>query len=135
MMTAVQPYLDLILKERSWSWAVVCLLYILAGLFVRSWFVSPLMIQMKMIEKKHLRHLKTAYLRQSLLGWLFFFLPLLVIATYWNKESFPVPLQDHWLILIGFLSFVLSVILHLQSLGVAALEVVESLEKEKAPEA
>lgn len=134
MMTAIQPYIDLILRERSWSWAVVCLLYILAGLFVRSWFMGPLSIQMKMIEKKHLRQLNSSYLSHSLLGWTFFFLPLALIAVYWNKENLPVLVDDKWFIALGFLSFTFSLILHLQAMAVASLVLVESLEGEKAPE-
>lgn len=135
MMTAVQPYIDLILRERSWSWAVVCLLYILAALFVRSWFIGPLYTKMKLIESKHLRQLNSSYLKNSLFGWLFFFLPLVLIATYWNKESLPFVFNELWYIGIGFMSFILSIIFHLQAFGVAAISLVETLEKEKAPEA
>lgn len=134
-MTAIQPYLDLILKERSWSWAMVCLLYVLAALFVRSWFIGPLTIQMKMIEKKHLHHLKYGYLRHSVWGWLFFFIPLALIALYWQKEALPISIPETWLIAAGFASFILSVIFHLQAFGVSALMLIESLEGQKTPDA
>lgn len=134
MITAVQPYIDLILRERSWSWALVCMLYILAGLFVRGWFTGPITIQMKMIDKKHIRQMKSNYLKHAFLGWLLFFLPLILIATYWNKDSIPVPVNDHWLIAIGFAAFILSVILHLQAFAVSALVLAESMEGEKTAE-
>ena len=134
MMTAIQPYIDLILKERSWSWALVCLLYILAALFVRGWFIGPLSIQMKMIEKKHLHQLKSRYLRQSVLGWLLFLLPLALIALYWQKKALPISIHEPWLVGIGFLSFILSVIFHLQAFGVSALLLVETLEGQKPGE-
>ena len=135
MMTAVQPYVDLILRERSWSWAIVCLLYILAALFVRGWFTGPITLQMKMVDKKHVRQMKSTYLKHALLGWVLFFLPLLLIATYWNKDVLPVPVQETWLIATGFACFILSVMIHLQAFAVASLVLVESLEGEKTAEA
>ena len=134
MINAIQPYIDLILKERSWSWAVVCVLYILAALFVRSWFVGPLSVQMKKMEKKHLHQYNAAYLRQSVLGWFFFFLPLVMIAVYWNKASLPVTIPDPWFVGAGVISLILSVLLHLQAHAIAALGLVETLEGQKTAE-
>ncbi len=121
MFTAVQPYLDLILKERSWSWAVVCLLYVLAALFVRGWFVGPLSAQMKPLDGKVKHKINKAYLKRSLLGWILFFLPLFYIMYYWQKDLFPVAIHETWLIAVSVLSFVLSIIIHLQALGIAAI--------------
>lgn len=131
MMTAVQPYLDLILQERSWSWAVVCLLYIFAALFVRGWFVGPLSAQMKMLERKHGGQLRKNYLKRSFLGWVFFFLPLAAIALYWQKAMLPFSISDSWFIAVSLASFVFSLLLHLQAFSVASLMTIEALESEK----
>lgn len=132
MLTAVQPYLDLILKERSWSWAVVCLLYILAAIFVRGWFVSPISSQMKPLDGKIKHKLKKAYLKRSFLGWVLFFFPLLCILYYWQRTFFPIIIHDSALVGIGTVSFILSVILHLQALGTAALTTLASQGNEKS---
>jgi hypothetical protein len=134
MMTVVQPYIDLILRERSWSWAVVCLLYILAAIFVRSWFIGPVTVQLRSIDKKHVRQFKSAYLKGAFLGWVLFFIPLILIATYWNKAMLPIQLQESWLIGIGFASFILSVMLHLQALASAAISEIGTVEGEKIAE-
>ncbi len=130
-MTFIQPYIDAVMRERSWSWAVVCLLYILAALFVRGWFMGPLFTQLKMVEKKEAHKLKSFYLKYSLLGWIFFFLPLLVIVFYWQKDTIPFEIQDSLLVGAGAVSLVLSILLHLQAFGTAALMTLESTEKEK----
>lgn len=121
MLTAVQPYLDLILRERSWSWAVVCMLYILAAFFVRGWFVGPVSAQMKGLDGKIKHKVKKAYLKRAMLGWLLFFLPLVSILYYWQKAFAPIAIRESWLIGFSILSFILSILLHLQALGTAAL--------------
>ncbi len=135
MMTAIQPYLDLILKERSWSWAIVCILYILAALFVRSWFVGPISVQMKMIERKHGHQLRKAYLKRALIGWVFFFFPIACVVVYWRKDAFPLPLKESWLLIASLSSFVISVLVHLQAFAIASLLTIESLENDKKRDA
>ena len=134
MITAVQPYIDLIMRERSWSWAVVCLLYILAALFVRGWFTSPVTSQLKSLDKKRSHQLKSAYLKNAFVGWVLFFLPLILIAAYWNKNLFPLPILETWLMGLGFLCFILSVVLHLQAFAMASMSVLESMDKDKLAE-
>lgn len=131
MLTTMQPYFDLIMKERSWSWAVVCLLYILAAIFVRGWFVGSISSQMKPLDGKTKHKVKKAYLKRSFLGWVLFFLPLLCILYYWQRTYFPIIIRDSALVGIGVLSFVLSVIMHLQALGAAALVTLASQGNEK----
>ncbi len=133
-MTAIQPYIDMILKERSWSWAVVCLLYVLAALFVRGWFTGSVTAQIKLLDKKISQSLMSSYVKSSIWGWLFFFLPLILIIIYWRKDALPIVPKDGLLILLGLASLTAAIILHLQAYAAAALMTLRERQETKLPE-
>ena len=119
----IKSYFDIIWLERSWSWTVLGILYILAALFVRGWFLSSLFSRLKEVEHGLHHRIKAAYLKRSFWGWLFFFIPLGISILVWRKDIFPLKIDDRILILSAFASFIFSVILHLQAFGIAVLEV------------
>ena len=121
MMTVIQPYIDLIFKERSWSWAVVCLLYLLAALFVRGWFVGPLFQRLKTLEHKTAQSFKSAYLKYSILGWAFFLVPQIFVVLCWRRSALPFPINEVFLLAGGAACFILSIIFHLQAFSLACL--------------
>ncbi len=136
MMSPIQSYVDAILSGRDWSWTVVGILYVLAAYFVRGWFVNPLSQKSRILSKASWHQVKSHYLNASFLGWIFFFFPLALIALVWRKTALPVPVDNRYLILAGCISFVLSVVLHLQAFGLAAVAALKDFEekKDKAPE-
>lgn len=131
MIPSLQPYIDLILQERSWSWALVCILYLLAAAFVRSWFLAPIATSMKTLDKKYVHKLKSTYLKMSAMGWLFFMIPLFLVMIFWMKDKILIPVEDDILILLGIASFILSIVLHLQAFAAAAITTLESAESQK----
>ena len=134
MMTAIQPYLDMILKERSWSWAVICLLYILAALFVRGWFTGSATAQIKLLDRPTSHALMSYYVKASIWGWLFFLIPLILIVIYWRKDALPIVPKDEFLIFLGAVSLTAAIILHLQAYATAALKTLRDRQETKLPE-
>ena len=136
MIYQLKPYFDAILADRVWSWSLLCILYILAGVFVRGWFMGPMTGRAKKLDGKLLRSIKSKYLKHSLLGWLFFFLPLGLFALLW-KDLLPLTIhfQEKFVIAAAGAAFVLSVIFHLQAFGIASFSVLKQFsdqQKEKS---
>ena len=124
MITMIKPYLDIILAERSWSWSLIGILYVLAAFFVRSWFMNSLVWKAKQLDKSLYAAVKAAYLKRSVLGWFLFFMPLALFTLFWQNM---IPEKDKQFLIIcgGTASFVLSIILHLKAFGLGALTVLK----------
>ena len=131
MKESIQSYLQLIVTERNWSWTLIGILYIVLALAIRGWFVGPLFRAAKSSNRHLYGEIKTAYLRNSLWGWIFFLIPLIVfIVTWYRKELFPITIQDAAITLAATASFVLSIMLHMKAFGVAAIQTLHrALEK------
>ena len=124
MIYQLKPYIDVILSERTWSWSLVGILYVLAGFFVRSWFLSPVTSRCGKLDKKLSRTVKSSYLKYSLLGWIFFFIPLGLFTLLW-RNLLPPKINDIAVISGAAAAFILSVIFHLQAFGIAGMIVLK----------
>ena len=99
----------------------MAVLYLLAALFVRSWFLAPLFSSLKQLEKPIHKELKKVYLKKSLVGWVFFLLPLVIFLFLWQNEAVPIRVDDSIWISAGVGSFFFSIILHLIAFGLASV--------------
>ena len=130
-MTPFQPYIDFILSQRDWSWTVVGVMYLLAAGLVRSWFLSPVSAQLRTLESALKRKVEFAYLKESLLGWIFFFIPLALIILTWRREALVLKIGNEVAAISGVASFVFSVVFHLAAYGRAALSVLKTSDDER----
>jgi hypothetical protein len=133
-LDTIRPYWDMILLQRDWSWTLVALVYILAGILIRSWFIGPVFDKAKCLDKDLYHQIKKTYFQKSFVGWLAFYLPLTMVVALWRKDIFPIKVKDIFLIIPAIIFFVLSIILHLQAFGKACIETVRGQsdrEKEK----
>ncbi|MBI3306244.1 MAG: hypothetical protein HYZ84_00355 [Candidatus Omnitrophica bacterium] len=130
MLDMAQMYLRAILNERSWSWALIGLVYVVGAYTIRSWFMKPLVRRARELDKPLWHKIKGAYLQHSLLGWLFFLLPLFISIVLWYREAFaPITIKDIAAILGALVSFLLSIFCHLQAFGIATIEVLRQTAK------
>src|SRR3989338_1484578 len=117
----LKPFLDAILAERDWSWSFICILYLLCGMVIRGWFLGALTSRTRDLDKK-LRHaVKKSYLKRSLPGWIFFFIPLAILIVLWQDRPLPVKVERVHLLGAAIASYILSIILHLRAFGASAL--------------
>ena len=121
MIYQLKPYLDALLAERMSSWALLSILYLLAGLFVRSWFIGPLFSSLKELERPISKNLRGQYLKKSLLGWIFFLLPLALFLLLGRGNSLGFPVNDNLVIASAAACFIFSIFLHLTAFGLAAV--------------
>ena len=134
MNTFLQPYIDSILTERSWSWSLIGILYVLAALFIRSWFMGPLFSKARLLDHSLYSAIKHAYAKRSFWGWLLFFLPLVLFVLFW-QNNLPQNMGQTFVIAAGSGSLVLSIVFHLQAFGAGAVSVFKKhndLMKEKS---
>ena len=117
----LRPYVDIILRERDWSWSFVGILYLISAIIIRSWFLGTLSSRTKDLDRKLRRLVKKSYLRHSLFGWILFFIPLGILIVLWQDRPLPAKVEPIHLILAAIASFALSIILHLRAFGMAAL--------------
>ena len=117
----LKPYFDSILAERDWSWSFVCILYLICAMVIRSWFLGSLAARTRDLDKKLRRAVKKSYLKRSLFGWIFFFIPVGILIVLWQDRPLPKQVERIHLIGASIASYVLSLILHLRAFGAAAL--------------
>ena len=117
-----KDYLDVILAERSWSWAVIGIAYIIVGLFIRSLFLGAVIHKTKELNRGPSQELKKAYLQRAPLGWVFFLFSFLIVVGLWNRGvQIPLSVKEALGILGAIVAYVFSIIYHLQALGIAAV--------------
>lgn len=126
MKEQIQFYLNAILNERSWSWALIGLVYVISAYTIRSWFLKPLVRKTKELDKSLSHKIKASYLQHSFLGWVFFLIPLFISIFLWNRQALaPITIKDVAAVLIAGACFILSIFCHLQAFGLAALETLQ----------
>ena len=113
----MKVYLDLILAERSWSWSLVAMAYLVVTLLVRQLVFRRVVRETRRLDPNVYSAVKKFYLRTSLGGWMVYLLSLLLVIAVWVAWKGPLfetgPLVSFCVLLL-FLYF-LSVILHLLS--------------------
>lgn len=130
MPEPLRNYLEIILQERNWSWALLGMVYLLAAMMVRGWVMAPLVSRAKELEREHWQRIKWHYLRHAALGWFFFLVPLFLLIMLWyQKGTASLTVGDLWVILLACLSFMLSVLSHLQAFGIATLRTLRETSK------
>ena len=126
MLETIRSYFDVILVERSWSWTLIGILYLLFGLMVRGWFINPVLSHAKLLEKQVYQKIKLLYLKRSILGWIFFLVSLIIFVLLWNREPlFPLTVMKAFTILGAVACFILSILFHLQALAVATIHILK----------
>lgn len=126
MTETFQSYANLIWTQRTWSWALIGMVYLIAAMTVRAWFLGPLAGQLKGIGPKPVREFKKVYLKKSVGGWLFFLLSLAAWIFLWLRHaSFPVTIPAASWLAAGLVCYILSIVLHLMAFASAALEILK----------
>ncbi len=135
MEQSLQLFIDQILQERTWSWTVIGIAYLIVGLTIRSWFIGPIVRRSKELNRKNYHDFKSAYLKRSIWGWLFFLASFLTVIGLWSTViSLPMSVKQALAILGAIICFIFSIVFHLTAYGIAALTALkQASETEKEP--
>jgi len=128
MMETLKAYVDIILLERSWSWSLVGIVYLILAFIIRGWFTKPVMRHAKTLESRYYHVFKNAYLKRAIWGWIFFLIPLFVVALFWTQSKVLPLSAEEALVLLGALaSFILSIMFHLGALSFAGVDAIKKI--------
>ena len=128
-----KTYVEVILAERSWSWTVVGIFYLVLGLVIRGWLIGPIIHKAKELNRLPYEEFKRAYLKRAAVGWIFFLLSFVVVVGLWNREArLPLSIKEALAVLAAIVSFLLSILSHLQALGVAAVIALKRVSEKEA---
>lgn len=120
-----QPYWDLILSNRQWSWTLVGSAYLIAALFIRHLLFRNILHETKELDRGLYSEVLRLYLKHSLAGWVFFALSFLLVVCLWLgwKPAFFQKLEYLLAMVLLYFLFFLSVIFHYQAYVKALLSV------------
>ncbi len=131
----VKEYLHIILTQRDWSWTVAAALYLVIGLMIRGLFLKPMRHHAKTLPSKYYHKLKSAYLSRSIVGWIFFLIPLVAVIMLWNRGEMLALSRREWLYVLGSVaSFILSIIFHIAALGMGAIDLLKKITESSSSE-
>lgn len=126
MVAEAEAFINLIFNERHWSWSLAGIVFVIAGIVIRGWFLNSIFREMKHVGGDPYDEFRATYLRHALIGWFFFVAALLLFVAVWNggslfREDLPRSLSAGACLLF----YILSVVLHVKAAGhgaVAALK-------------
>ncbi|HOE69192.1 MAG TPA: hypothetical protein PK997_07075 [Candidatus Omnitrophota bacterium] len=129
-MNELRELYEMILTQRTWSWAILGILDLLLFLTVRSLYFRPLVKRAKTLNSKWYHEIKKAYLRRSLGGWLLFVVSLLLVVFTWQKTA---NLTTFTLCEAGLVTLIVMMLLfaamsHTTAFGTALIHVLKQLE-------
>ncbi len=127
MIERIQPFLDVILNERAWSWTIIGIAYLITGLIVRSWFLKPVIRYAKDMDRSYWHKIQGAYLKRAVGGWIFFFIPWVILVILWYQGLNTCGKREYILLGLACISYAVSILLHLQAFAFAIVDVVKYL--------
>jgi len=119
----------IMLNERSWSWTIGGIVYLILSMVVQSFFFRDLLKRAKSLHSKWYHDIRKAYLKRSIAGWVLFLLSFLLFILFWETSSLKTIEPMDIAILFGVLIFlVFSIMSHLIAFSVALIQSLKKLE-------
>jgi len=120
---------EMILIDRTWSWSIIGIFYLGLTLIVRNWFLSAIVKRAKELKGRWYQDIKDLYLKRALTGWIFYLMSFAIILLLWVRPDFlPLTPVDWFSLVLAMVFYFISVLLHMQALGVAAVVTMRRLE-------
>ena len=120
---------NLVLAQRTWSWAVIGIGYLLVFLLVRGFFLNALIKRARSLNSKWYHQIKKTYMKKCVSGWILFLLSFLMLIFFWQTAN----LQQASLYEVGMsfliiLTVLFAIIAHLIAFGASVIFVLKQLE-------
>ncbi|OQA57598.1 MAG: hypothetical protein BWY42_00446 [Candidatus Omnitrophica bacterium ADurb.Bin277] len=128
-MNELKNFWEVVLTQRTWSWAFPGILNLILFLAVRSLYFHPVIKQAKLLNSKWYHEIKKAYTSRSAAGWILFIVSLLLVVFAWqtaNLKEFS--LYEAGLAGLILLALFLAAMSHIAALGGAVIHVMKRLE-------
>ncbi len=79
---------NVVLTQRTWSWAVIGIGYLLVFLFVRSFFLQGLIKRARALNSKWYHEIKMVYRKKCIAGWILFLISFMILIFFWQTADF-----------------------------------------------
>ena len=121
-----QDMIRVVEQGREWSWSVIGVLAILAGLTIRSLILRDILHGMKIRNKSWYHRTQAHYQKRGIIGWIFFVFFVIGAILLWRFEELFLRRLNflQWIIILITL-LVLSLFSHLRAYARAIVEAVE----------
>lgn len=130
MKDQVIAYLQAIVDQKEWSWALIAFLYFIVLLFIRTITIKSIIRKSKALERKNYHEIKTNYLNKCGPGWFFIILSTSIIAFVWFRGvSSNLTLEQIALLIAAPFLFCLALISHLSAFNHASLAALKKTEE------
>lgn len=122
----IKTMIRAIIEEKEWSWSIIGLVSISAGLLIRSFLLRDILKGMKIRNWSWYQRTLEHYQGRAIFGWIFFIFFVIGTMLLWRFETFFLRYFTfvQWItIFIGLL--VLSILCHLKAYAKAIVEAVQ----------
>ncbi|MFH1799504.1 MAG: hypothetical protein ABH891_01465 [Candidatus Omnitrophota bacterium] len=118
-----------VLTQRTWSWALVGIGYLLVFLLVRSFFLHVLIRRARALNSKWYHEIKKVYMKKCIPGWILFLVSFLILIFFWQTANFKqASLYEVGMVFLIILTVLFAIMSHLIAFGVSTLHVLKQIE-------
>lgn len=128
-MDNLKNFWDMALTQRSWSWAMVGMGYLMVFLIIRSLFLQDLLKKAKALNSKWYQEIKKVYMRKCIAGWVIFLVSFLLFIFFWQSANLQqASLFEAAMVCLIVLAILFSIISHLMAIASSLAHVLKQLE-------
>lgn len=128
-MDTLANFWDMILTQRTWSWALLGIAYLLVFLMIRNFFFHTILKRAKALNSKWYHEIKKVYMKKCIAGWVLFLASLMMLILLWQTANLEQPsLYEVAMIGLIVLTILFSVISHLIAFATSTIHVLKQLE-------
>ena len=120
---------NMVLTQRTWSWALVGIGYLLVFLLVRSFFLHPLIKRARALNSKWYHEIKKVYMKKCIAGWILFLISFLLLIFFWQSANLKqASLYEVGMVFLIILTVLFAIISNLIAFGASVIYVLKQLE-------
>ncbi len=128
-MDNIKSFWDMVLTQRTWSWAVVGIAYLIVFLLVRNFFFHSLLSRARALNSKWYQEIKKVYVKKCIPGWVLFLVSFMLVIFFWRSANLKQPsLYEASMVCIIVLTILLSITSHLIAFASSTVHVLKQLE-------
>jgi len=128
-MDSLMNLWNMVLTQRTWSWAVIGIAYLIVFLCVRSFFLHTLVKCARALNSKWFHEIKKVYSKKCFSGWILFAISFLILIFFWQTGNFHQPsLYEVGMAFLIALTVLIAITSHVIAFGASAIHVLKHLE-------
>ena len=128
-MNSLTNLWNMVLTQRTWSWTVIGIGYLLAFLVVRSFFLRGLIKRARALNSKWFHEIKKCYTKKCISGWILFLISFLMVIFFWQTANLQQPsLYEIAVVFLILLTVLLAIMSQLIAFGTSVIHVLKQLE-------